>query len=191
MGGSFNPPHDGHLEIARRARKAACLDEVWWLVSPQNPLKSADGMADFDARLAAAWQLAAGHGWLKVPDIEARLAARSGRHKPSVTIRLLERLAVMQPKSRLIWIMGADNLASFHLWHQARRITDLADMLVLNRPGYEAAALSGPGRALLGRRVTAGLLGRRRTSGQRRWAFINASRNPSSATKLRKAGKGL
>lgn len=191
MGGSFNPPHGGHLDIARQARRAGQLDEIWWLVSPQNPLKTAAGMAGFAARLAAARQLAAGHNWLKVPDIEARLAALSRGRKPAVTVRLLERLAVMQPKSRLIWIMGADNLASFHLWYQARRITRLADILVLNRPGYGAAALNGPGRALLGQRVPAGLLGRSRAGRQRRWAFIHASRNPSSASGLRAAGKGL
>ena len=191
MGGSFNPPHAGHLDIARQARQAGQLDEIWWLVSPQNPLKTSVGMADFTIRLAAARQLAADHGWLKVPDIEGQLAARSRGRKPAVTVRLLERLAVMHPKCRLIWIMGADNLASFHLWHQASRITRLADIMVLNRPGLVAAALTGRGRALLGRRGPARLLGRGGTGRQRRWAFIHASRNPSSATGLRAAGKGL
>ncbi len=201
MGGSFNPPHEGHLDIARQARRAGRLDEIWWLVSPQNPLKTTVGMAGFTARLAAARRLAGATGWLKVPDIETRLAAHTGGRKPWVTVRLLDRLAVMQPRSRLIWIMGADNLASFHLWYRPQQITRLADILVLNRPGFAAAALTGPGRALLGRRVPAGLLGRGRgragrqtscqTGRQRRWAFIHASRNPSSATGLRAAGKGL
>ena len=113
-----------------------------YLVFAKDPVLFAVGHKTGISDLAAR-QLAAGHNWLKVPDIEARLAARSRGRKPSVTVRLLERLAVMQPKSRLIWIMGADNLASFHLWYQARRIPRLADILVLNRPGYGAAALSG------------------------------------------------
>lgn len=188
MGGSFNPPHRAHLDIARLARKAARLDEVWWLVSPQNPLKNSTGMAAHQLRLAASRQLAGWHPWLKVPDIETGPHRSGHLVRPAYTADLLENLRKMRPRSRFVWIMGADNLVQFHRWFQPRRIARLADILVLNRPGFTAAALAGRGPACLGQRTIPARLGR---GGKNRWAFIHASRNPLSASALRAGGQGL
>lgn len=185
MGGSFNPAHQGHLYIAQQARQAAQLDEVWWLVSPQNPLKSANGMADFEDRLAGARNLAASHHWLRCLDIEEYLQLKT-------SFDSLTRLKKICPRACLIWIMGADNLSQFPKWYRAHDIAARIPILVMNRPGYGWQALASKGAAYLGRRNRrhlARLLGRRDTNSPHRtgreWAFNHKTRNPLSATLLR------
>ena len=185
MGGSFNPAHAGHLYIAQQARQSAQLDEVWWLVSPQNPLKSAEGMARFEDRLAGARHLAASHHWLRCLDIEEYLQLKTSYDS-------LTRLQKICPRACLIWIMGADNLSQFPKWYRARDIAANIPILVMNRPGYGWQALASKGAAYLGRRNrrhAPRLLGRRHAHNThkagREWAFTHKTRNPLSATVLR------
>ena len=185
MGGSFNPAHAGHLYIARQARQSAQLDEVWWLVSPQNPLKSAEGMARFEDRLAGGRHLAAPHHWLRCLDIEEYLQLKT-------SYASLTRLQKICPRACLIWIMGADNLSQFPKWYRARDIAANIPILVMNRPGYGWQALFSKGAAYLGRRNRRHeprLLGRRHAHNThkagREWAFTHKTRNPLSATVLR------
>lgn len=185
MGGSFNPAHQGHLYIAQQARQSAQLDEVWWLVSPQNPLKSADGMACFEDRVAGARRLAASHQWLRCLDIEEYLHLKT-------SFDSLSRLQKICPRACLIWIMGADNLHQFPDWYRARDIAARNPILVMNRPGYGWRALASKGAAYLGRRNRCQqprLLGRRHACSAKRaggkWAFNHTTRNPLSATLLR------
>ena len=182
MGGSFNPAHAGHLYIAQEAKRLAQLDEVWWLVSPQNPLKSAQGMEDFSARLASARTLAGRKCWLRCLDLEEQLGLGN-------TFASLRRLKQICRHAELIWIMGADNLSQFPQWKRATDIAKTTSILVMNRPDYGWQALASQGASLLGRqhrRKEARQLGRSYIKNKGRgWAFHLHSRNALSATLLR------
>ncbi len=112
LGGSFNPPHQGHTLITRLALTRLGLDRVWWLVTPGNPLKSKAELAALQARVEAARRLVAGRR-VAVTDIEAQIGARYTHD----TLAWLTRRA---PDVRFVWIMGADNLIQFHLWRHWR-----------------------------------------------------------------------
>ncbi len=134
MGGSFNPAHGGHRAISLSAMAVLGLDEVWWLVSPGNPLKEADDMAPLAARLASAERQARGARIVPTA-IEARLGTR-------YTVDTLARLVRLYPRRRFIWIMGADNLVQFDRWRDWRRIARTMPIAVIARPGYDRAALN-------------------------------------------------
>ena len=143
LGGSFNPAHDGHRRISLFARDKLGLDEVWWLVTPGNPLKPREGLAPLAARVARA-QRVARRAPIKVTAIEREFATR-------YTIETLRELVRRYPKRRFIWLMGADNLAQFHRWRDWRGIARTMPIAVIARPGYDAAALAGPAMAWLRR----------------------------------------
>ncbi len=155
MGGSFNPAHGGHRYVAMQALRALDLDEVWWLVSPGNPLKEAAGdMAPYAARVASA-NAVARHAPIRVSTVEAKLGTR-------YTVDLLEKLPRLYPKKRFVWIMGADNLGGFHRWKRWRDIARAVPIAVVARPGYDGGALASPAMGWLRRAV--------RPAGQaRRW----------------------
>jgi nicotinate-nucleotide adenylyltransferase len=134
LGGSFNPPHEGHALVTRLALTRLRLDRVWWLVTPGNPLKSKAELAALQARVAAASELAAGPR-VAVTDIEAQIGAR-------YTFDTLAWLRRRAPNVRFVWIMGADNLRQFHLWRHWRAIADLVPIVVVDRPGSTLRAMS-------------------------------------------------
>lgn len=189
MGGSFNPPHAGHLATARRAREAARLQMVFWLVSPQNPLKSTDGMASLAARRTACTELTSGQNWLHVSSFETHLQNQTDHAQhPVLTAETLVALRRHLPRAQLIWIMGADNLCQFHEWTHTNVIRTAADVLVMGRPGFNYPALASRGRAQLGKRTKPACLTGR---GEEMWAFDNSAYHPLSGTALRQAGKGV
>ncbi len=132
LGGSFDPPHAGHLHITRAALARFGLDRIWWLVSPGNPLK-ARGPAAIGARVAAARALISGNGRIVVTDLEARLGTRA-------TADTLGRLGALYPGVRFVWLMGSDNLVQFHRWERWRDILNSVPVGVLARPGSTLAA---------------------------------------------------
>lgn len=136
LGGSFNPAHTGHRAISLAALRALRLDEVWWLVSPGNPLKPAAGMAPFAARLASARRMAR-HAPIFASDLETRLGTRY----TADTVRAVVR---RYPRHRFVWLMGADNLAQFDRWRDWRGIARTLPIAVVARPGYDAAAHAAP-----------------------------------------------
>jgi len=131
LGGSFDPPHAGHVHITRAALQRFGLDRVWWLVSPGNPLK-ARGPAPLAQRMAAARALMR-HPRVSVTDIEARLGTR-------YTAQTLAALGARYPGVRFVWLMGADNLVQFHRWQDWRSIMQTVPVGVLARPGAGFAA---------------------------------------------------
>jgi nicotinate-nucleotide adenylyltransferase len=143
LGGSFNPPHEGHALITRLALRRLALDRVWWLVTPGNPLKSPTGLAALNARIEAARELNVGPR-VVATDIEAQI----GSHFTYETLRWLKRRA---PGVHFVWMMGADNLRQFHLWRHWRAIANLVPILVIDRPGSTLKAVSSPGGAALAR----------------------------------------
>jgi len=133
LGGSFNPPHEGHIHISELALKRLGLDYVWWLVSPQNPLKSARDTAPLDKRLSLAARLVHGRR-LIVSDVERSLGTR-------FTVETLSALKRRFPELNFVWLMGSDNLAEFHRWKDWPRIVDLMPIAVVMRPGSMLAPL--------------------------------------------------
>ncbi|MBO0712928.1 MAG: nicotinate-nicotinamide nucleotide adenylyltransferase, partial [Acetobacteraceae bacterium] len=112
LGGSFNPAHGGHLHVSLLALRHLALDEIWWLVSPQNPLKPADGMAPFANRLEQARRVAAEHPRIRVTDLENRLGASR------YTADTLQALRRRFPRLRFVWLMGGDNLVQIPRWQR-------------------------------------------------------------------------
>ena len=180
LGGSFDPPHEGHLSATRAAMRAFGLTRVWWLVSPGNPLK-ARGPAPMAARMAAAERLAR-HPGIEVTDVEARLGTR-------YTAATLAALRARHPGVRLVWLMGADNLAQFHLWRDWREIAAHHPIGVVARPGLRVAARLSPAARALGRhRLRDGesrLLAR---ADPPAWCLVNAPMSPASSSAIRAAG---
>ena len=178
LGGSFNPAHDGHRDISLAALAYLDLDEVWWLVSPQNPLKPVQGMASFAERLASA-RAKADHPRIRVTDIETRLGTQ-------FTADTLRKLVTRFPSCRFVWLMGADNLAQIASWRDWTRIFHLAPIAVFDRPTYTVKALT----ALAARRFRRS---RRREAALKTlaiqpapaWAFVHHRLNPISATAIR------
>jgi nicotinate-nucleotide adenylyltransferase len=178
LGGSFNPAHGGHVHISRLALKHLNLDQVWWLVSPQNPLKPAAGMAPFADRLDRARAITADPR-IRVTDMELRFGT-------IYAVDTLRRLFGRYPHTRFVWIMGADNLIEAPLWKRWRPFFAMVPIAVIARPSYSYRALSskaarclsphrvGPGRgpALAGMTPPA-------------WMFLPTRLEGSSATAIR------
>jgi nicotinate-nucleotide adenylyltransferase len=176
LGGSFNPAHRGHRKISLAAIAALGLDEVWWLVSPGNPLKTVEGMAPLPARVASA-RAAARRAPIRVTAIERELGTR-------YTIDTLRALRLRYPGRRFVWIMGADNLAQFHRWKDWRGIARTMPNAVFARPGYAAGAFASPAMAWLRRyRVRPAQLGE---GGLPQIAWVAFDPDPSSATVFRR-----
>ncbi|HUP67270.1 MAG TPA: nicotinate-nucleotide adenylyltransferase [Sphingomicrobium sp.] len=181
LGGSFNPAHRGHRRISLAALRALGLDELWWLVSPGNPLKEgAKDMAPFEARLASAVRAARGAP-IRVSDFEAR----EGTRFTVDTVRLLRR---RHPEHRFIWLLGSDTLPNFHKWRDWRGLAGEVPIAVIPRAGYDSPAHAARAMGWLRRFV--------HPSGQaRRWTewsapaiiFLRLPPDPTSATAIRAA----
>lgn len=180
LGGSFNPAHGGHRRISLFALEALGLDEVWWLVSPGNPLKPAQGMAPLAARVVSASKQAR-RAPIRVTALERELGTR-------FTVDTLARLRRRWPKHRFIWLMGADNLGQFHRWRDWRGIARAMPIAVIARPGYDGVAVASPAMAWLRRyrRSAASFRNRAEWSAP---ALVSLRFDPDerSATALRKA----
>lgn len=137
FGLSANPPHYGHVKMAQYAKSVLGLDEVWWIVAAQNPLKSETSMAPFEDRFKMCKILAEDYPWLKVSDIENRL----GLQKSFDTINAL---ITETPDKNFTWIIGGDNLASFDKWYRWQDILSTLPVAVMARPGQMQEALKSP-----------------------------------------------
>lgn len=137
LGGSFNPAHSGHLHISREAIRRLALDELWWMVSPGNPLKPEAGMAPFRTRLASARAVARGQPRIRATGVEARLGTQ-------YTVDSLLALRRRLPQLHFIWLMGADNLAQFNRWRDWRQIARAVPIAVFARPRYSRGSLVAP-----------------------------------------------
>ncbi|MEM8579968.1 MAG: nicotinate-nucleotide adenylyltransferase [Pseudomonadota bacterium] len=181
LGGSFDPAHKGHVHITREALKRFDLDRVWWLVTPGNPLKARQP-APLDRRLEAARTLMR-HPRVDVTDLELSLGTR-------YTAETIEALRVLYPGVGFVWLMGADNLASFHRWDRWKSIMGSVPVGVLARPDTEIAALMSPaarcfaGARLRGQDIRG--LGRARVPA---WAYVTIPLAQESSSAIRAAGR--
>ncbi|MDX8351698.1 nicotinate-nucleotide adenylyltransferase [Cognatiyoonia sp. IB215182] len=181
LGGSFDPPHAGHVHITLSALKRFGLDHIWWLVSPGNPLKSV-GPAPLRDRMQAARAMMR-HPRVRVTDVEAHLHTR-------FTAETLAALRARYPGVRFVWLMGADNLAQFHRWQNWRWIIETVPVGVMARPGDRIAArLSKAARMYADARLpgrASHILGRRQAPA---WSFVNLPMSYQSSTAIRARGE--
>ena len=178
FGGTFDPPHLAHLGASLLAMKRLKLDRVWWLVTPGNPLKNTKGLAPLAERIEAARKLTH-HPRLDVTGIEAAI---NTRYTYDTILWLMTRC----PRVRFVWIMGADNLRSFHRWQKWREIASLVPIVVVDRLGPSLYAGASPaGQALSKFRIrerAASTLPDRRAPA---WTFLHGLKSPLSSTALR------
>ncbi|MGB3720202.1 MAG: nicotinate-nucleotide adenylyltransferase [Hyphomicrobiaceae bacterium] len=134
MGGSFNPPHAGHVLISHTVLTRLQLDQLWWIVTPGNPLKETSDLPSLDERIAACREMAADPR-IKITGFESEL----GTPYTAATLAFLRRRF---PDVRFVWVMGADNLAGFHRWQQWRQIMQMMPIAVVDRPGWRHRGLA-------------------------------------------------
>ncbi|KUJ76315.1 nicotinate-nicotinamide nucleotide adenylyltransferase [Ruegeria marisrubri] len=181
LGGSFDPPHEGHVHVTLEAMKAFGLDRVWWLVSPGNPLKRRCP-APLERRMRAARAMMR-HPRVEITDIEAQIGTRA-------TADTLRALRALYPGVRFVWLMGADNLAQLHQWQNWREIMENCPVGVVARPGDRISARMSPAARAYGRFRLDGearhLLGR---SAAPAWCFVNVPMVNVSSTEIRTRGE--
>jgi nicotinate-nucleotide adenylyltransferase len=178
FGGTFDPPHQAHVGATLLALKRLKLDRVWWLVTPGNPLKNTSGLAPLPQRIAAARAIIH-HPRIDVTGLEAVIKTR-------YTYDTITWLLARCPRVRFVWIMGADNLRSFHRWQKWRKITELVPIVVIDRLGpslYAAASPAGNvlARARIPEYAAASLPDHKPPA----WTFLHGLKSPLSSTALR------
>ena len=179
LGGSFNPAHGGHLTISQAALKRLQLDAVWWLVSPQNPLKPKTGMAPLAERLAGARTLIDGRPGVRATAIEAELGTL-------YTLDTLRALTRRFPAVRFVWLMGADNLVQIDRWAGWPQIFHSVPVAVFDRPNYSLRAWAAKAAQRFRRaRLPEGRSGLLADQEPPAWVFLHATRDPRSATAIR------
>lgn len=178
MGGSFNPPHAGHRLAAEEALQRLGLDELWWIVTPGNPLKSHGALKPLAGRMAAVQALSRDPR-MRVTSFEAAL----GSPYTAVTLQFLKR---RYPGVRFVWVMGADNLATFHRWQDWRGIAAAMPIAVVDRPDYRLPALASKAAKTLERsRVPEANAGALAAMPPPAWVFLTNPLAPHSSTAIR------
>jgi nicotinate-nucleotide adenylyltransferase len=178
FGGTFDPPHLAHLGASLLGLKRLKLDRVWWLVTPGNPLKNTSGLAPLERRLTVARALTH-HPRIDITGLEAVIKTR-------YTYDTIKWLKARCPRVRFVWIMGADNLRSFHRWQRWRGIAKLVPFVVIDRLGPSLYAGASPaGQALRHARIpehaASSLPGRKPPA----WTFVHGLKSALSSTALR------
>jgi len=179
LGGSFNPAHDGHRHISLVALRRLGLHQVWWLVSPQNPLKPEQGMAPLASRMKSA-QATARHPAIHISDIETQLGTR-------YTADTIRQLTTRAPAARFVWLMGADNLVSFPKWHRWTTIMESVPVAVIARPGYSLKArLSPAANRYADRQIPVEQASQLADAKAPAWVFIEDQPTSESSTRIRR-----
>lgn len=177
LGGSFNPAHEGHRYISLQALRRLRLDEVWWLVSPQNPLKG-EVPDDLHLRAEGARRVSR-HPRIRISTIESGLPTRF----TAQTLKVLKRRF---PCIRFIWLMGADNLIQIPRWFQWREIFQQVPVAVLDRGDYAGMALSGKAACVFAAyQVPEGRAPKIVERAPPTWAFLRIRCHAASSTALR------
>lgn len=180
FGGSFNPPHAGHRLVAETALTRLALDQLWWIVTPQNPLKAGRKGASLGERISLSEAIA--------DDPRIRVTAFEVAHNIRYSADTIDLVLVRNPGVRFVWVMGADNLKNFHLWERWRQIAESIPIAVIDRPGSTLSFLSSiMAKAFEHARIDesdAPLLVRRPPPA---WTFIHGPRSSLSSTAIRQS----
>ena len=178
LGGSFNPAHQGHLHISMDALDRLNLDEVWWMVSPKNPLKDYGDMSDFRTRLNSAKAMAK-NPRIIVTDFEKTVGT-------VYTVDTLEALKKTFPEHRFVWLMGADNLRQIPKWRSWKRIFRMIPIAVFPRPSYSKRAQTGKASRRFKRfQIKPARASRLATMRAPAWVFLRTQPDTTSATRIR------
>ena len=132
LGGSFDPPHKGHLFISLEARKNFYLDEVWWLVTPQNPLKISKP-ATYAERVLNCKKITRNFP-IKIKEIEKNISS-------DYSYKTINYILKHYRNIKFFWLMGADNLINFHKWEKWKNIFNNMSIVIFKRHGYNTNAL--------------------------------------------------
>lgn len=180
FGGSFNPPHDGHAMVAEAALRTLKLDQLWWMVTPGNPLKDHSKLAPLAERIQLSEAFA--------NDPRIKVTAFEAAHEIRYTADTIALVLAHNPKVNFVWVMGADSLNSFHEWERWRFIVESMPIAVFDRPGSTLSHHSSiMALTFAGARVEeadAALLARMTPPA---WTFIHGPRSPLSSSALRDA----
>lgn len=178
LGGSFDPPHKGHLYISVEAKKILRLDEIWWLVAPQNPLKISKP-ATFEERLSNCRNITKNKS-IKVLSIEKKIDSKYSYQ----TINFLQNYYT---NIKFFWLMGADNLISFHHWQKWRQIFNNISVVVFKRHGYNIKALKSVTSKTFSRfRIVSTPIHQLQFKKLPSWTWINNREIRISSTQIRK-----
>ena len=133
LGGSFNPPHQGHIHASIEAKKHLELNQIWWLPTKQNPLKTLGSIkndkSDFDQRLNLCQKITKNYPEILVKNDEINLVS-------VYTVDLLEKLIKQHPQNEFFFIVGADNIINFHQWREWKRIIELVKIIIIDRGDF-------------------------------------------------------
>ncbi|RCL02780.1 MAG: nicotinate-nucleotide adenylyltransferase [Candidatus Tokpelaia sp. JSC188] len=178
FGGSFNPPHKGHVLVANTALVRLKLDRLWWMITPGNPLKNSTDLAPLDERIAASEKLK-NNPHICVTAFEEKIHTR---YSADTIAYILQH----NPDVHFVWIIGADNLASFHHWQHWRRIVKIVSIAVINRSGFERADISAPMTQTFARfRIPENMAALLALKKAPAWTFIHGRRSGLASSVLR------
>lgn len=185
LGGSFNPAHAGHLHISEIALKHFGLDEIWWVVAKQNPLKSESEMAGFSVRFASATRVTKNNPHIKISDFEQS-------HDTQYSFDTIAIIKKQNPDDRFLWIMGADNLANFHKWHKWQEIAKMISIAVMDREDLAPVAMS----SVAAKYMQGSFLPEEKSqsilqNSHPKWCFLHIDKHPDSSTRIRKSESNI
>ncbi|MCQ2966170.1 MAG: nicotinate (nicotinamide) nucleotide adenylyltransferase [Alphaproteobacteria bacterium] len=180
LGGSFNPAHEGHVYISNCALDLLGLDEIWWLISPQNPLKSSKDMATFERRFESAVKVIGDNHRIKASDLEKQINS-------VYTCETIQQIQSLYPQNHFVWLMGADNMMQFPQWKNWKQIIQMIPIAIFarnqNKPVESQFVIEYNDFQLT--------LEQAREIATREppaWVFLNIREHPQSSTALRQAG---
>lgn len=178
FGGSFNPPHMGHVQVSKMALKSLGLDQLWWIITPGNPLKKHHGLAPLEERIAYCNKM------INHPDI--RVCAFEENLRSRYTADTIEVLRMRRATAKFVWVMGADNLTQFHKWDRWQSIAKKVPLAIIDRPGSTVSPNSTPATQSLSKyrvdEVDARLLP---NTPPPAWVFIHGPRSFLSSSQIR------
>jgi len=179
LGGSFNPPHKGHIHVSNQAIKLLGLDETWWLVSPQNPLKNTQMADNYEERFKLCQEIAKNHPHINISGIEDELQTK-------YSIETIEKLTAIYPNINFIWIIGSDNLLQMPKWQKWKDIFNIIPIAIFNREPYSKDALNGQAAKFFNKNRVAeknakSLVGKKVPA----WCFLDIEPMNISSTKIR------
>lgn len=184
MGGTFNPPHGGHALISGTALRRLRLDQLWWVVTPGNPLKYNNGLPSAAQRISLCRRLA--------PDARMRITSFEEDLATPYTAATVGFLVRRYRGVKFVWIMGADNLASFHRWQHWRSIAANIPIAVVDRPGWRLRALASPAAQWMRRNyLPEARAARLAAHGAPSWTFLTGPLSRLSSTELRRAARSV
>ena len=183
LGGSFNPPHAAHRLITGIALRRLQLDAIWWVVTPGNPLKLHNDLQPLDERLDSCRKMANGDPRIKITAFESDLPS-------AYTAATLAFLKLRYRGVHFVWLMGADNLSTLHLWEQCRTIAAMMPIAIVDRPNWRFASMASPAARYLGDGfVREDYASRLPVMISPAWTFLSGPLSDLSSTAIRAARK--